>query len=74
RAWRRPLRAWPTGLGLWLGTWAAGMGLRALTGGGTALAFVLVALGVLGLGLLGWRVLARVLGVGGSTYPGLAQH
>ncbi|WP_413450893.1 DUF3054 domain-containing protein [Georgenia phoenicis] len=49
------LRLWPGGVVVWLVTWAGGMGLRAALGGGTALPFVLVALGVLGALLLGWR-------------------
>ncbi len=50
------LRLWPGGVVAWLVTWAGGMGLRAALGGGTALPFVLVALGVLGALLLGWRL------------------
>ncbi len=54
------LRLWPGGVLAWLVTWAGGMALRAALGGGTALPFVLVALGVLGGLLLGWR-LVRLL-------------
>jgi len=56
RAWRRPLGLFPAGVGAWLGTVAVGMVLRVLAGQGTAVAFVLVALGFLGLFLLGWRL------------------
>lgn len=61
RTLRRPYAIWPTGIGVWIGTWALGMGIRTLVGGGTALPFVLVALGVLGAGMLGWRLLARFI-------------
>ena len=46
--------------------------LRAATGGGTATAFVIVALCFLGLFLVGWRLLARLLG-GRSLLPGLSE-
>ena len=62
RAWRRPLALAPSGVGAWLGAAGLGMVLRVVAGQGTAVAFVLVALGFLGLFLLGWRVAARFLG------------
>jgi hypothetical protein len=62
RAWRASTRVWPTGVTVWLGTIAIGMGLRAATGAGTALSFVLVATGVTGALLLGWRAIAAVRG------------
>lgn len=52
---------WPSGVLAWLLTWALGMAVRALTGGGTALAFVLVSLGVLGGLFLGWRLLSAAV-------------
>jgi hypothetical protein len=58
RAWRRPFGLVPAGVGAWLGTVALGMVLRVVAGQGTAVAFVLVALGFLGLFLLGWRLVA----------------
>ncbi|HET9975427.1 MAG TPA: DUF3054 domain-containing protein [Streptosporangiaceae bacterium] len=61
RTWRRPLVLWPGGVGAWLGTVALGMVLRVVAGQGTAFAFVVVALVFLGLFLLGWRVVARLL-------------
>ena len=61
RAWRRPLVLAPSGVGAWLGAAGLGMGLRMAAGQGSAAAFVLVALAFLGLFLLGWRVVARVL-------------
>lgn len=41
---------------VWLVTLTVGMGLRIVTGGGAALAFVLVAAGVLFAFLFGWRL------------------
>jgi hypothetical protein len=61
RGWRRPLTLRPTGLVLWLCTVALGMILRVVSGQGTAVAFIVVALAFLGLFLLGWRLLARLL-------------
>jgi Protein of unknown function (DUF3054) len=61
RAWRRPLALRPAGLAAWLCTVAFGMILRVVSGQGTAVAFIVVALAFLGLFLLGWRVLARLL-------------
>jgi len=60
RAWRRPLALRPPGITVWLCTVALGMVLRVVSGQGTALAFIVVALAFLGLCLLGWRLLARV--------------
>lgn len=74
RAQKRPRALWPTGVGLWGITWGLGLALRAVTGGGTALPFVLVALGVLGALLVGWRFLARFTSGARSSYPGLSQH
>lgn len=74
RAHKRPFAVWPTGVALWGITWGLGMALRAGTGGGTALPFVLVALGALGVLLVGWRFLARFTSSARSTYPGLSQH
>ena len=61
RAWRQPFRLWPAGVGAWLGAVALGMVLRVVSGQGTALAFIGVALAFLGLFLLGWRLLAGTL-------------
>jgi FtsH-binding integral membrane protein len=59
RAWRRPVALRPAGIAAWLGTVALGMVLRVVSGQGTALAFIVVALAFLGLFLLGWRLLAK---------------
>ena len=61
RAWRRPFSLRPAGLAAWLGTVVVGMTLRVVSGQGTAVAFIGVALVFLGLFLLGWRLLAGVL-------------
>ena len=55
RAWRQPFRLWPAGVGAWLGAVALGMLFRVVSGPGTAVAFIVVALAFLGLFLLGWR-------------------
>ncbi len=61
RAWRRPLALRPAGMVVWLVTVALGMVLRVVSGQGTAVAFIIVALAVLGLFLLGWRLLAKLV-------------
>jgi hypothetical protein len=61
RAWRRPLTLRPAGLTIWLCTVALGMVLRVISGQGTAVAFIGVALAFLGLFLLGWRLLGKLI-------------
>ncbi len=61
RAWRRPLAIRPAGIAAWLCTVALGMILRVVSGQGTAVAFIIVALAFLGASLLGWRLLWRLL-------------
>lgn len=56
RAWRKPAALAPAGVVIWLCCVALGMVLRVVSGQGTAAAFVGVALGFLGLELLGWRL------------------
>ena len=63
RGWRRPLAIRPEGLAIWLCTVALGMILRVVSGQGTAVAFIAVALAFLALFLLGWRLLARLPGL-----------
>jgi hypothetical protein len=58
RAWRQPFTLRPAGVIVWLLTVALGMVLRVVSGQGTAVAFIVVALAFLGLFLLGWRLLA----------------
>jgi hypothetical protein len=59
RAWERPAQLAPAGAVVWIACVVVGMVLRVLSGQGTAAAFVVVALAFLGVGLLGWRWLAR---------------
>jgi hypothetical protein len=66
RAWRRPEALVPAGVGAWLGAAGLGMILRVAAGQGTAVAFVGVALAFLGLFLLGWRLVARLVSRSGS--------
>lgn len=62
RAWRRPTAVVRTGLPVWVITVALGMVLRALSGQGVAVAFIIVATLTLALLLLGWRGIARLAG------------
>jgi hypothetical protein len=64
RAWRRPLAVRPAGIAAWLCTVALGMILRVVSGQGTAVAFIVVALAFLGLFLLGWRLAAKLVARG----------
>jgi Protein of unknown function (DUF3054) len=73
RAWRRPAAVVPSGAGAWLGAAGLGMVLRVAAGQGTAAAFVLVALAFLGLFLLGWRVMARIVTRGPARRLGLRR-
>ena len=59
--WRTPVAPLRTGLVVWLVTVAGGMLLRALSGQGTALPFVIVATLALALLLIGWRVIASAV-------------
>jgi hypothetical protein len=59
RAWRRPREIVPTALVVTVTCVAVGMVLRVVSGQGTAVAFVVVALAFLGTALVGWRALAR---------------
>ncbi|MDJ0357461.1 DUF3054 domain-containing protein [Paenarthrobacter sp. PH39-S1] len=61
RAWRAPLRLWPHGVAVWAVTVAAGMVLRLLSGQTAQLPFVVVALVVLAVFLLGHRALAGLV-------------
>ncbi|MET0888229.1 MAG: DUF3054 domain-containing protein [Mycetocola sp.] len=57
-AWRAPLAPVRTGLGVWAATLIGGMLLRAASGQGTALPFIIVAALTLFVLLVGWRVIA----------------
>ncbi len=58
--WRRPLAPLRTGLPVWGVTLVAGMLLRAMSGQGVAVAFVIVAAITLALFLVGWRTVAAI--------------
>ena len=60
RAWQHPFVLFPTGVGVWLCTVAFGQALRAISGQGTDLAFILVSAAFLGLFLFGWRVVVQL--------------
>lgn len=62
RGSRSPSALWPTGVLVWLSAEVVGMLLRAVTGQGTALSFVVVSLVVLGVFLLGYRLVLRLVG------------
>lgn len=61
RGWRTPGTLRPTGLAVWLACVFGGMVLRAVSGQGVAVSFVIVATIVLGAFLLGWRAVARMV-------------
>src|ERR1700679_492953 len=62
--WRRALAISREGLAIWLCTVALGMILRVVSGQGTAVAFIVVALAFLALFLLGWRLAAKLIARG----------
>jgi Protein of unknown function (DUF3054) len=55
KAWRRPTAIVPSGIAIWLSCVVLGMVLRVVSGQGTAVGFVIVALAFLGATMLGWR-------------------
>ena len=61
RAWRSPLRIVPTGLILWISTVVIGMLLRLASDQGVQLSFVIVTSVVLGVFLVGWRLIAKLV-------------
>ena len=60
-AWRAPAAPVRTGLGVWAVALVGGMLLRATSGQGTALPFIIVAAIVLLLALVGWRVIVALI-------------
>ncbi|GEP48498.1 DUF3054 domain-containing protein [Microbacterium saccharophilum] len=60
-AWRAPTAPARTGIPLALVSVAGGMVLRALSGQGTAVPFIVVATLVLLAALVGWRLIARLV-------------
>ncbi len=61
RAWRTPFRLRWTGLTIWPATVIVGMLLRAFSGQGVQLSFVIVTTVVLAIFLLGWRGIAQLV-------------
>lgn len=61
RGWRRPLAPLRTGLVVWGLTLVVGMLLRAVSGQGVAVAFVIVAAVTLLVFLVGWRVIVGLI-------------
>jgi hypothetical protein len=60
-AWRAPSAPVRTGLGVWAVTVAGGMLLRAASGQGIALPFIIVASVTLLIALVGWRLLTALV-------------
>lgn len=60
-AWHAPSAPVRTGLGVWAVTVAGGMLLRAASGQGTAVPFIVVASVTLLVALVGWRVVAAIV-------------
>ena len=61
RAWRAPAAVVRSGFGIWASTVIGGMLLRAVSGQGTALPFVVVATLTLLVLLVGWRLIAALV-------------
>ncbi|MGL3807140.1 DUF3054 domain-containing protein [Paeniglutamicibacter sp. R2-26] len=61
RPWTNHSRLWPTGVLVWLGTVALGLSFRVLFGGTAAVPFIIVATIVLGVFLLGRRVVTTLI-------------
>lgn len=59
--WKHPLSPVFAGLSTWLGTVLIGLATRFFLVGSVAIAFMLVAIGVLGLFLVGWRLVAQLI-------------
>jgi peptidoglycan/LPS O-acetylase OafA/YrhL len=62
RAWRAPTAVVPTGVVIWVSTIVVGMLLRKASSQGVAASFIVVASLVTALLLLGWRVVAGLIG------------
>ena len=60
-AWKRPFGVVHPGIGIWLVTVIGGMALRAASGQGTAVPFIVVATIALGVLLVGWRGIAALV-------------
>lgn len=60
-AWKQPFGVVHPGIGIWLVTVIGGMALRALSGQGTAVPFIVVATIALAALLVGWRGIAALM-------------
>jgi uncharacterized membrane protein YadS len=74
RAWRRPQSITGAGIPAWLVTVAVGMLLRVVSGQGTAVAFIAVALIFLGVTMLGWRLVAHQVAGRATGAPAGTRH
>ncbi|MFT2708324.1 DUF3054 domain-containing protein [Clavibacter zhangzhiyongii] len=61
RAWRSPSRVVPTGLVVWAVAVVVGVVLRALTGEGVVVPFVITTAIILAILMLGWRAIAALV-------------
>lgn len=61
RAWRAPLAIVRTGIPVWVSTVIVGMLLRAVSGQGVQLSFIIVTGIVLAFFLLGWRLVTKLV-------------
>ncbi|WP_062517632.1 DUF3054 domain-containing protein [Demequina gelatinilytica] len=61
RGWRQPCDWRRTGVTVWASTLAGGMALRAVSGQGVQVSFVIVAGTFLAASLIGWRVVSGVI-------------
>ena len=61
RPWENHSKIWPTGILVWLGTVALGMGFRLLFGATAAVPFIIVATVTLGVSLVGRRVVTTLV-------------
>lgn len=70
RPWTTHSRIWPTGVLVWLGTVALGLALRVLFGATAAVPFIIVATIVLGVLLVGRRVVTTLVARRSVRTPG----
>ncbi|CAG4932104.1 unnamed protein product [Acidithrix sp. C25] len=68
RPWMTSTQIYPVGVVVWLSTVIFGQLFRVISGQGTALAFIGVSLGFLGLGLVGWRAVASFFSRSKGTF------
>jgi Kef-type K+ transport system membrane component KefB len=67
RVWRAPFAPWRGGLWVWGGALLLGMVLRVASGQGIAVSFIIVAAIVLFVFLVGWRLIASLVGRGRAS-------